>query len=86
MTGFLTALWRNIASRQVSAVATKPSKLSHAEAASVPISGRTAWLGLLDRAQIKSGERVLVHGGAGAVGAYVVQLFAMEVGARQMID
>ncbi len=58
----------------VSAVAPKPLKLSHVEAASVPISALTAWQGLLDRAKIKSGERVLVHGGAGAVGAFVVQL------------
>ena len=37
----------------VSAVAPKPPKLSHAEAASVPISALTAWQGLLDRARIQ---------------------------------
>lgn len=58
----------------VSSVARKPITLSHAEAASVPISALTAWQGLFDRAKIQSGERVLVHGGAGAVGAYAVQL------------
>jgi len=65
----------------VSAVASKPPRLSHAEAASVPISALTAWQGLLDRAKIRSGERVLVHGGAGAVGAYAVQLARLH-GAR----
>ena len=55
-------------------VAPKPASLSWEEAASVPISALTAWQGLFDRAKIKPGERLLVHGGAGAVGAYVVQL------------
>jgi NADPH:quinone reductase-like Zn-dependent oxidoreductase len=57
-----------------SAVALKPSRLSHNEAASVPIGALTAWQGLFDRARLQAGERVLVHGGAGAVGVYVVQL------------
>jgi NADPH:quinone reductase-like Zn-dependent oxidoreductase len=65
----------------VSAVAPKPLRLSHAEAASVPISALTAWQGLLDRARIQSGERVLVHGGAGSVGAYAIQLARLH-GAR----
>jgi NADPH:quinone reductase-like Zn-dependent oxidoreductase len=65
----------------VSAVAPKPPKLSHAEAASVPISSLTAWQGLVDRAKVGAGERVLVHGGAGAVGAYAVQLARLQ-GAR----
>jgi NADPH:quinone reductase-like Zn-dependent oxidoreductase len=65
----------------VSAVAPKPLRLSHAEAASVPISALTAWQGLLDRARVQAGDRVLVHGGAGAVGAYAVQLARLH-GAR----
>lgn len=64
-----------------SALVRKPILLSHAEAASVPISALTAWQGLLERAKIQSGERVLVHGGAGAVGAYAVQLARLH-GAR----
>lgn len=56
------------------AVAPKPAVLSHADAASVPISALTAWQGLLDRAHLKSGDRVLVHGAAGAVGIFAVQL------------
>ncbi len=55
-------------------VAAKPARLSHAEAASVPIGALTAWQGLFDRAHLQSGERVLVQGGAGAVGVYAVQL------------
>jgi len=63
------------------AVAPKPARLTHAEAASVPISALTAWQGLLDRARIQPGERVLVHGGAGAVGCFAVQLAHLH-GAR----
>jgi NADPH:quinone reductase-like Zn-dependent oxidoreductase len=64
-----------------SSIARKPATLSHAEAASVPISALTAWQGLFERAKLQAGERVLVHGGAGAVGAYVVQ-FAKWHGAE----
>jgi len=57
-----------------SSIARKPATLSHVEAASVPISALTAWQGLFERAKLQAGERVLFHGGAGAVGAFVVQL------------
>src|SRR3954452_18970356 len=57
-----------------SAIAPKPARLTHVEAASVPIAALTAWQGLFDRAQLQAGERVLIHGGAGAVGVYAVQL------------
>ena len=55
-------------------IAAKPKSLTHIEAASVPISALTAWQGLFDRAKLQAGERVLVHGGAGAVGIFAVQL------------
>lgn len=55
-------------------VALKPSGLLHAEAASVPLAGLTAWQALFDRACIKPGEVVLIHGGAGGVGSLAVQL------------
>jgi len=64
-----------------SAVAPKPHSLTHAEAASVPISALTARQGLFDRAKLQAGERVLVHGGAGAVGIFAVQLAKLH-GAR----
>ncbi len=59
---------------QPSTVAPKPSRLTHVEAASVPIGALTAWQGLFDRARLQAGEHVLVHGGAGAVGSFVIQL------------
>ncbi len=59
---------------QPSSIAHKPKRLSHAEAAAVPIGALTAWQGLLDRAKLQTGEHVLVHGGAGAVGVFAIQL------------
>ena len=59
---------------QPSNVAPKPAKLTHVEAASVPIAALTAWQGLFDRANLQAGERMLVHGGAGAVGIFAIQL------------
>jgi NADPH:quinone reductase-like Zn-dependent oxidoreductase len=57
-----------------SGLAFKPAKLSHAEAAVVPIGALTAWQGLFIRGKLEAGERVLVHGGSGSVGAFVIQL------------
>lgn len=56
------------------AVAEKPRSLTHAEAASVPIAALTAWQALFDHADLRPGERVLIHGGAGAVGVFAIQL------------
>jgi len=57
-----------------SAVAPKPVGLTHAEAASIPISALTAWQGLFERGHLQPGERVLIHGGSGAVGVMAIQL------------
>lgn len=62
-------------------IARKPATLSHEAAASVPIGALTSWQGLIDRAKLEQGELVLIHGGAGAVGIYAVQLAHMR-GAR----
>jgi NADPH:quinone reductase-like Zn-dependent oxidoreductase len=52
----------------------KPSNLSFEEAASVPVASQTAWEGLFTHGHLKKGQTILIHGGAGAVGAYAVQL------------
>src|ERR1700761_2573085 len=62
-------------------IALKPTKISHAEAAAVPISALTAWQGLIDRAHLKSGQRVLIHGASGGVGTFAVQV-AHDLGAH----
>ena len=59
----------------------KPSRLSHPEAASVPIGALTAWQGLFERAKLQAGERILIHGGSGAVGVFAIQL-ARHAGAH----
>ena len=56
------------------AVAHKPQSVDHPTAAVAPISGLTAWQGLFDRAELARGQRILIHGGAGAVGVFAVQL------------
>jgi NADPH:quinone reductase-like Zn-dependent oxidoreductase len=59
---------------QPQSIAPKPRTLTHEAAATVPIGALTAWQGLFERARMQPGERVLVHGGAGAVGLFAVQL------------
>ncbi len=54
-------------------IAAKPQTLSHAEAAAVPIGALTAWQGLYSRVDLQPGERVLIHGAAGAVGVFATQ-------------
>lgn len=55
-------------------LAKKPRSLSYAEAASVPVVAVTAWQGLFDHARLEAGQTVVIHGAAGSVGAYAVQL------------
>jgi NADPH:quinone reductase-like Zn-dependent oxidoreductase len=57
-------------------LAAKPSAVSHTVAAALPLAGLTAWQALVDHARVQRGERVLVTGGAGGVGALTVQLAA----------
>src|ERR1700677_3913333 len=59
---------------QPQSIAPKPVTLTHEAAATVPIGALTAWQGLFERAKMQPGERVLVQGGAGAVGLFAVQL------------
>jgi NADPH:quinone reductase-like Zn-dependent oxidoreductase len=61
-------------------IAKKPANLSFEEAASVPVASQTAWQGLFTHGHLEKGQTILIHGGAGAVGAYAVQL-ASHVGA-----
>jgi NADPH:quinone reductase-like Zn-dependent oxidoreductase len=58
-----------------------PADVDHTLAAALPISGLTAWQGLIEHARLTSGQTVLIHGAAGGVGSIAVQI-ANEVGAR----
>lgn len=62
-------------------VAHKPRTLTHAEAAAVPLAAGTAWDAIVRRLRVLPGETVLVHGGAGGVGSFAVQI-AKAAGAR----
>jgi NADPH:quinone reductase-like Zn-dependent oxidoreductase len=62
-------------------IARKPSNLSFEEAASVPMAAQTAWQGIFTRGHLEKGQTILIHAGAGAVGAYAVQL-ASHAGAK----
>ncbi len=55
-------------------MALKPRSVSFEQAATLPIGGVTAWVGLFDAANLAPGQSVLVQGGAGGVGSFAVQL------------
>ncbi|MDX3355144.1 zinc-dependent alcohol dehydrogenase family protein [Streptomyces sp. ME01-24h] len=55
-------------------LARKPSELTMRQAAALPLVFITAWEGLVDRAGVHTGQKVLVHGGAGGIGHVAVQL------------
>ncbi len=63
-----------------SAVVRKPAKLSFVEAAALMHAGACAWIALSETAGLGPGQRVLIHGGAGAIGGMAVQL-ARHLGA-----
>ncbi len=62
------------------AVAIKPKALTMEEAASISLVGLTAWQVLIERANLKKGQKVLIHAGSGGVGTFAIQL-AKHVGA-----
>lgn len=55
-------------------LAPKPRTIDHVHAAAVPLSALTAWQAFFDHAKLEAGQRVLIHGAAGGVGSYAVQL------------
>lgn len=69
-----TGAYAEYAVAKVTMVAAKPKRLNHAHAASVPVVAATAWQMVFDLAQLTSGQSVLIHGAAGNVGGYAVQL------------
>jgi NADPH:quinone reductase-like Zn-dependent oxidoreductase len=55
-------------------VAPKPATIGFVEAAGVPSVALTAWQALVDKANIQSGQTVLIHGGSGGVGMFAIQI------------
>ena len=61
-------------------VAIKPKALTMAEAASIPLVGLTAWQALVEKANLKPGQKVFIQAGTGGVGTFAIQL-AKHLGA-----
>ena len=61
-------------------IAIKPKNLSMEEAASIPLVGLTAWQALIERANLKKGQKVFIQAGSGGVGTFAIQL-AKHLGA-----
>lgn len=62
-------------------LAPKPTNLTMEEAASIPLVGLTAWQVLVECAQVKAGQKVLIHAGSGGFGTIAIQL-ARHLGAE----
>ncbi len=56
----------------------KPDNVSFEEAAAIPLAGMTAWQMLFDKVDLKPNETVLIHGGAGGIGSFAVQLAKLK--------
>jgi NADPH:quinone reductase-like Zn-dependent oxidoreductase len=61
-----------------SEMAPKPQTIDHLQTAVTPISGLTAWQALFDHGKLEAGQKVLIHGGAGGVGSFAIQLAAWK--------
>ena len=55
-------------------IAIKPKNLSMEEAASIPLVGLTAWQALIEKANLKKGQKVFIQAGSGGVGTFAIQL------------
>jgi NADPH:quinone reductase-like Zn-dependent oxidoreductase len=76
-----TGSYAEFAVARAAQIASKPSGVSHEQAAAVPVAGGTAWEGLFDVGGLESGQTALIAGAAGGVGHFAVQ-FAKHAGAR----
>jgi NADPH2:quinone reductase len=72
--GGLQGTLAEIAVANADLIALKPKSLSMREAAALPLITITAWEGLVDRAKVHEGQKVLIHAGAGGVGHLAIQI------------
>jgi NADPH:quinone reductase-like Zn-dependent oxidoreductase len=79
--GVGTGTFAEYAVARESKLAAKPTRLTHEQAATVPVSATTALQSVIDIAGVKAGQRVLVTGASGGVGSYAVQI-AVAAGAE----
>lgn len=69
-----TGAYAEYAVAKATMIALKPKTLNHSHAASVPVVAVTAWQMVFELARLSLGQSVLIHGGAGNVGGYLLQL------------
>jgi alcohol dehydrogenase len=55
-------------------IANKPKRLSHVEAAALPLVGVSAWKALMENIELSKDQKILIHGGAGGIGSIAIQL------------
>lgn len=72
--GIVSGGYAEYALALASDVQPKPASLTFEQAAALPVGALTAWGAVIDTANVEAGQRVLVHGAAGGVGGYAVQL------------
>ena len=72
--GIVTGVYAEYALANAQDVSLKPKSLTFDEAAAVPMGALVAWQAVIEKADVQAEQRVLVHGAAGGVGSYVVQL------------
>lgn len=72
--GIMAGSYAEYALAKANEVQLKPVNLTFEQAAALPVGILTAWGAVIDAANVEAGQRVLVHGAAGGVGAYAVQL------------
>ncbi|GAA2371954.1 NADP-dependent oxidoreductase [Dactylosporangium salmoneum] len=65
----------------VDILAPKPATVDHDVAAAVPMAALTGWQALVEHASLRDGQHILIHGAAGGVGSFAVQI-AASLGAR----
>lgn len=72
--GTASGAYAEYLSSSIDTIALKPKNLSFDEVASLPVAGLTAWQCLFEHGHLEAGQTVLIHGGAGGVGNFAVQL------------
>jgi NADPH:quinone reductase-like Zn-dependent oxidoreductase len=72
--GLVSGGYAEYALASANEVQLKPAGLTFEQAAAIPLGALTAWGAVIDAAKIEKGQRVLVHGAAGGVGGFAVQL------------
>lgn len=63
-----------VALANTESIAHKPKRLSHAEAAGLPLVGVSAWRALVENIGLSKDQKILIHGGAGGIGSIAIQL------------